>query len=181
MLTNRLLNLFGRQVQRSMSQTRFARLLLVTFIALFAVVAPQTAFAASQPQMFPIHEEGSEVIDCGSFTAQRDYDIDQNVTFFYDQTGTWIKLISHFELNDVYTNLSTGFTLLSPGKFTLTLYPQDGNRSVVGLRYHITIPGIGIAVLDAGKVSYDGFDVSFIAGPHDPLFSNDQICAALNH
>jgi hypothetical protein len=178
MFTNRLSSLSGSQIQRGMSHTRSVRLLLVSVIALFAVVAPQTALAATPPQMFPIHEEGSELIDCGSFTAQRDYDIDQNVTFFYDQTGTWIKLISHFELNDVYTNLSTGFTLLSPGKFTFTLYPQDGNRSLAGVLYHITIPGIGIAVIDAGKVRIDEDGVYFSAGPHDPF--NDQICAALS-
>ena len=178
MLINRLLNLFGRQVQRSMYHTRTARVLLVSIIALFAVIMPQTALAATPPQMFPIHEEGSEVIDCGSFAAQRDYDIDQRVTLFYDQTGTWIKLISHIEFNDVYTNLSTGFTLLSPGKFTFTLYPQDDNRSLAGVLYHITIPGIGIAVLDAGKVSIDENGVSFSAGPHD--LGNDAICAALS-
>ena len=46
MFINRLFNLFGHQVQRSMSHTRFARLLLVSSIALFAVITPQAAFAS---------------------------------------------------------------------------------------------------------------------------------------
>ena len=45
MLINRLFSLFGHKVHLSRSHTRLARLLLVSIIALFAVIMPQTAFA----------------------------------------------------------------------------------------------------------------------------------------
>ena len=52
MLIIRLFSLFGRQVQRSMSHTRTARLLLVSIIALFAVITPQAAFAGDTVRPF---------------------------------------------------------------------------------------------------------------------------------
>ena len=73
MFTNRLFSSFGHKVQQGMSHMRFARLLLVSIIALFAVVAPQTALAAGQPQIFTFHEEGSKLIDCGSFIGSEGF------------------------------------------------------------------------------------------------------------
>jgi hypothetical protein len=180
MLINRLFSSFGRQVQRGISHARFARLLLVSIIALFAVISPQTAFAAGQPQIFTFHEVGSQVIDCGSFMAQRVYTDDQRVIAFSDKAGNPSKFIAQNDLNEVWTNLSTGFKLLAPGHFTFTFYPQDGSASRVGMAYHITMPGIGIVVLDAGRVTWDAYGNMTVSGPHDPLFSNDQICAALS-
>jgi len=179
MFIDRLFSLLGRQVQQSMSHTRFARLLLVSFVALFAVITPQTVFAA-RPQIFTFHEEGSQQIDCVSFMAQRVFTDDQRVIAFSDQAGNPIKFIAQNDINEVLTNLSTGFKLPAPGHFTFTFYPQDGSASRVGMVYHITIPGIGIVVLDAGRVTWDAYGNMTISGPHEPLFSDDQICAALS-
>ena len=180
MLVNRLFNLFSRQVQLNMSLTRFARLLLGCFVALFAVITPQTVFAA-RPATFPIHFEDSVAFDCGSFQAREDVVGDGTGIVFFDQTGNPIKVQEHINLNGVLTNLDTGFTLPDPGHFTVMYDLQKGTETDVGQIFRIIVPGEGIAALDAGKVIFDAAgNITFVGGPHQVLFGGYALlCPAL--
>jgi hypothetical protein len=60
----------------------------------------------------------------------------------------------------------------------------SGRQTFVGVDYHITVPGSGVVVLQAGRITFDGAGPpTFVAGPHlgPPEAQNAALCAALNH
>jgi len=180
MLKNRLSSLLGSQVQRGMSHVRSARLLLVSVIALFAVVAPQTALAATPPQMFTFLDVGSNLIDCGSFIAQEDYSIPTRVIVFAsDPDGNAIRGQAHQDYNGTFTNLNTGYSLPENGHKTIIFDNQAGTRKLLGLFVRVSIPGGGVASLEAGNLTIGPDDVTF-AGNHHWADGPDLICAALS-
>jgi hypothetical protein len=184
MFTNRLSSLSGSQIQRGMSHTRAARLLLVSIIALFAVVAPQTALAATPPQIFTFLDAGSNLIDCGSFTVREDYSIPTRVIVFDSYPdGEPINGQAHQDFNGTFTNLTTGYSLPEYAQRTIMFDYQDGTHKQVGLQLLVSLPGGGVAILDAGNITIllPDFDFITFAGKHQ-WFTNgrDLICAALS-
>ena len=180
MFINRLFSLFGRQVKRGKSHARSAGLLLVSIIALFAVVAPQTALAATQPQIFTFLDVGSNLIDCGSFMVQEDYSIPTRVIVFAsDPDGNAISGQAHQDYNGTFTNLNTGYSLPENGQKTILFDNQAGTRMMLGLFVRVIIPGGGVAILDAGNLTIGPDGVTF-AGNHHWADGPDLLCAALS-
>jgi hypothetical protein len=180
MLINRLSNLFARQVQRAMSHGRFARLLLVSIMGLTAVITPQTAFAATQPQIFTFLDTGSNLIDCGSFMVREDYSIPTMVIVFAsDPDGNAINGQAHQDLNGTFTNLTTGYSLPEDGHRTVMFDNQAGTRMLLGLFVLVSLPGGGVAQLDAGNLTFGPDGVTF-AGNHHWDDGPGPICAALS-
>ena len=164
-----------------MNISRF-RLLLVTALTLLTLTSVTTVFAA-KPFVETFHNEGSFVAaDCGSFLALEDFVEDVRVTTFFDNAGNPIQVQVHSNFNGILTNSVTGRTLRDPGHFTILLDLQEGTTTFVGLVFGITVPGEGIAVLDAGKVVFDAEgNVIFEGGPHQFLHEGPAlICAALD-
>lgn len=161
------------------------RLLLVTALA-WLTLASVTTVLAAKPTVETFHNEGSFVAaDCGSFLALEDFVEDIRVTTFFDKAGEPVKVAVHVNFNGILTNSVTGKTLRDPGHFTIFEDLQQGTVTYVGLVFGITVPGEGIAVLDAGKVVFLGADVEenviFEAGPHQFLHEGEAlICAALD-
>jgi hypothetical protein len=182
MFINRLFSLFGRQVQRGMSHTRSARWLLVSSIALFAVITPQAALAAP-PQIFTFLDVGSNIIDCGSFMAREDYSIPTRVIVFASYPdGEPINGQAHQDFNGTFTNLTTGYSLPEYAQRTIIFDNQAGTHKQVGLQLRVSMPGGGVAILDAGNITFGpDFDVITFAGKHQ-WFDNgiDLICTALS-
>src|SRR5512143_3756766 len=111
MFTNRLFSSFGHKVQQGMSHMRLARLLLVCAVVFSAVASSQTALAAA-PQIFTFLDEGSNIIDCGSFMVREDYSIPTTVIVFaFYPDGEPINGQAHQDLNGTFTNLTTGYSL----------------------------------------------------------------------
>ena len=182
MLINRLFSSFGRQVQRGISHARFARLLLVSIIALFAVITPQTVLAA-RPQIDTYHDEGSFTVDCGSFMARGDWTLDVRFTVYFDQAGNPIRSIAHDDWNNVYTNLNTGFTAKDPATFVNVSDWTTGSYKTAGETFRIIVPGHGIVVQEVGVARYDANgNITFVGGPHEVAFGDWHalICAALS-
>jgi len=180
MFINRLSNLLGSQVQRGMSHTRFARWLLVSIIGLVAVITPQTALAATQPQISTFLDEGSNLIDCGSFMAREDYSIPTRVIVFAsDPDGNPINGQAHQDYNGTFTNLNTGYSLPENGYKTIIFNNEAGTRRLLGLFVRVSLPGGGVAILDAGNLTFGPDGVTF-AGNHHWADGPDPICAALS-
>jgi hypothetical protein len=180
MFINRLSNLLGSQVQRGMSHTRFARWLLVSIIGLVAVITPQTALAATQPQIFTFLDEGSNLIDCGSFMAREDYSIPTRVIVFSsDPDGNAIYGQAHQDLNGTFINLTTGYSLPEDGHRTVMFDNQAGTRMLLGLFVRVSIPGGGVAILHSGNLTFGPDGVTF-AGNHHWADGPDLICTALS-
>ncbi|HLF90596.1 MAG TPA: hypothetical protein VI451_16735, partial [Anaerolineales bacterium] len=120
-----------------------------------------------------------------SFLATEDFVEDVRVTTFFDNAGDPVRVQVHVNFDGILTNSVTGQTLSDPGHFTITYDLQEDTITYIGLVFGITIPGQGIAVLDAGKVVFQGEDVEenviFEAGPHQFLHEGEAlICAALD-
>ncbi len=179
MFINRLFSLLSRQAQRSIFHPHSVRLLLVSIVALFAVITPQTALAAP-PQIFTFLDVGSNLIDCGSFIAQEDYSIPTRVIVFAsDPDGNAIRGQAHQDYNGTFTNLNTGYSLPENGHKTIIFDNQAGTRKLLGLFVRVSIPGGGVASLEAGNLTIGPDDVTF-AGNHHWADGFDLLCAALS-
>jgi len=164
-----------------MNTSRF-RLLLVTALTLLTLASVTTVFAA-KPNVQTSHLEGSFVVaDCGSFLALEDFVEDARVTTFFDQAGNPVRAQVYINFDGILTNSVTGLTLRDPGYFTILVDLQEGTEARVGIFYAITVPGEGVAVLDAGKVVFDAEgNVIFEGGPHQFVDGGPAlICAALD-
>lgn len=160
------------------------RLLLVSLVLLLGLT-PVTSVSAAKPFVETFHNEGSFEIDCGSFTAVEDFVEDVRVMVFFDKAGDPVRVEVHINYTGVITNPETGRTLRDPGHFKIVENLEEGTVTYVGLVYGITVPGEGVAVLDTGRVIFDGDAVEeniiFEAGPHQYLHGGDAvICAALD-
>lgn len=167
-----------------MNISRF-RLFLVTALTLLTLASVTTVFAA-EPNVETFHNEGSFVAaDCGSFLALEDFVEDVRVTTFFDKAGNPVRVQVNVNFDGILTNSVTGMTVPDPGHFNILVDLQEGTQAFVGLVFGITVPGQGIAVLDAGKVVFDGEEVEenviFEGGPHQFLHEGEAlICAALD-
>ena len=164
-----------------MNISRF-RLFLLTGLTLLTLTSVTTVFAA-KPFVETFHNEGSFIAaDCGSFLAVEDFVEDVRVTTFFDNAGNPIEVQVHSNFDGIITNSVTGRTVRDPGHFTITIDLQEGTTTYAGLVFAITVPGEGIAVLDAGKVVFDAEgNVVFVGGPHQFLEEGPAlICAALD-
>ena len=164
-----------------MNISRF-RLFLVTAVTLLTLTSVTTVFAA-KPFVETFRNEGSFVAaDCGTFLALEDFVEDVTVTTFFDNAGNPIRVQVHANFNGIITNSETGRTVRDPGHYTITIDLPEGTSTYAGLVFAITVPGEGIAVLDAGKVVFDAEgNVIFVGGPHQFLEEGPAlICAALD-
>ena len=158
------------------------RLFLVTAIILMTLTSVTTVFAA-KPFVETFHNEGSFVAaDCGTFLALEDFVEDVRVKTFFDNAGIPIRVQVHVNFNGTITNSETGRTVRDPGHHTVTIDLEEGTQTFAGMVFAITVPGEGIAVLDAGKVVFDAEgNVIFVGGPHQFLEEGPAlICAALD-
>ena len=83
------------------------------------------------------------------------------------------RFVVHNNYKSTVTNLETGFAYRDNGNW-MEVFRFDELGDVetvtrVGSDWHITLPGLGIVVHDAGKITLDGStgEVLFEAGPHE--------------
>lgn len=157
--------------------------LLMRFVSISLVLTSVTPVFAAPPDVQTFHDEGSfATVDCGDFLALQDFVVDGTVTTFFDQAGNPVRVQVHVHYDGTLTNSETGLTLRDPSRLTITVDLQDGSVTETGLFYGITVPGEGIAVLDAGRIVFDADgNVLFVGGPHQFLEGGEAlICAALD-
>jgi len=149
----------------------------------FAVLCVAGAADASQPQTgtFPIDEQ---FIDDGASAA---CGFDVNVHFagtvrfiaFFDAQGDLTSVQLH--TNATGTMTANGITLDEVDHNTETINLMDGTDTEVGIVFRESLPGLGIVIMDRGRVgaTLDG-TLLFEAGPH-PALDGDftALCAAL--
>ena len=156
---------------------------VIGLVSILVVLTPLTTVFAVAPDVQTFHDEGSfATVDCGDFLALQDFVVDGRVTTFFDQAGNPVSVQVHVHYDGTFTNSITGLTLRDPARLTITVDLQDGTQTDAGLAFGITVPGEGIAVLDAGKIVFDADgNVLFVGGPHQFLEGGEAlICAALD-
>jgi hypothetical protein len=140
--------------------------------------------AAATPPTIEVFEGPYEFsVPCGSFdnlVAGTEY---HRVTTYYDAGGTPIRRTVNDRYMETDTNSVTGASLELKGSGHQEFDLITGRRTVSGQVFLVTQPGLGIVILDTGRVvfSMPGHPI-FEAGPHEALHAgiDPLVCAALS-
>jgi hypothetical protein len=150
-------------------------------MALMLVLAGSAS--AAKPEVRTKHFEDTEFIaDCGDFDVLTDYVLDVRELVFLDSAGNEDFARVHLTFHDFFYNSVTGegFAETNTGNNVVDL-PSGAEVTSMGLSYHVTVPGEGLVLLQAGRLEFDeAGNVVFVAGPHQVLEEDfDKLCAAL--
>jgi hypothetical protein len=153
--------------------------LCVLLVAGLAVIAPAVAAPPERVVIEDIHIEQVDSTSC-SFPFLEVFDGRVTITTFFDDQGNPIRIQFHLPFHGTLTNEATGESVSADQVLQLTVDLEEGTESDVGLRFRVVFPGLGIVLLDAGKVVFDADgNVAFAAGPHQ-IVNEDfaEFCAA---
>lgn len=145
--------------------------------AILVLVAFTTAFAVP-----PVHETKRYVgswapIDCTGFQVVAAYTVDVRSTTFFDKDGNPIRAQVHVPLTWTLTNSKDDRVLTHTNNYMRISNLKEGLHTYVGVLWHLTIPGRGVVILDAGRLIVDfypppvqpGSEVLWQAGPHEMI------------
>jgi hypothetical protein len=167
-------------------------IMLSTLAATMALMLALAGSAsAAEPETETFHEEGTDVVaNCGGFKVLTDFEEDVQITTFFDSAGNpdYARVQEHFQ--DFFYNSKTGEGFTETDTLTAVFDLSSKNKisdkeitSIRGLAFHVTVPGEGVVLLDAGKLLYDAKGhLVFEAGHHQILGSNsdtEKLCEAL--
>jgi len=157
-----------------MHSTEGSNLMRKWFLALPLIIFP-LAFAPAVLAVPPTTEvttiENAITVDTDICGAQLPITFIENGTFktttFYDREGNVVKsILSNYNVRYTSTATANGKTLLTNYPLVFVTYTDADVR--VGLRNAYTVPGVGVVLLDAGRLVLDPEtgDVIFEAGQH---------------
>lgn len=167
-----------------------SRFLVVPVALCAAALWPGGTAAADGPvrftQSFPVDEE----VDCGAFTATIEGEVTERYVVFLDEDGDLLRFTKYVSAPaDVWTNTTTGASIVVRGHFVQTHVPVEGTDyfavTIRGFRYLVNEPGTGVAVQEVGRITYadPGEQLALSqAGQHDLADPDDIVptfCAAL--
>jgi hypothetical protein len=137
---------------------------------------------AVRPEMVVIEDIHIEQVDSTScdFPFLEVFDGRVTITTFFDDEGNPIRDQVYLPFHGTLTNEATGESVSADQVLQLTVDLEDGTESDVGLRFRVVFPGLGVVLLDAGKIVFDADgNVVFEAGPHQ-IVNEDfaEFCAA---
>jgi hypothetical protein len=127
----------------------------------------------------PARADGPERVVVPIDTTQVD---DTTCDFpFHDEAGNLVERKVHVEARGTITNPTTGETVPLQEILNAFLDFEEGTRTWGGIRLKVTIPGLGSALVDIGRVIFDSSgNILFEAGPHQLLHEDfDAFCDAL--
>lgn len=153
--------------------------LCASLVVGLAVVAQAAAVPPEKIVIEDIHIEQVDSTSC-DFPFLEVFDGRVTITTFFDNEGNPIRIQFHLPFHGTLTNEATGESVSADQVLQLTVDLEEGTESDVGLRFRVIFPGLGIALLDAGKVVFDADgNVVFEAGPHQ-IVNEDfaEFCAA---
>jgi hypothetical protein len=163
------------------------------FVALTAVLIPLLTMGgpslahAARPEITKSEfiEVNAPVANCGSFTIIANYTGTIKTTLYFDAQGQPTRLLFQGRATGTLTNSVTGYSVKdAPSIANFTQDLVQGTFTRVGVDFHVTVPGAGVVILQAGRIVFDASgSPTFIAGPHlgPPAASTAALCAALNH
>jgi hypothetical protein len=149
------------------------------------LVGTASPAAAGTPEHFSDHFEFdgniNDVVPCDFGVSERFVEDLHGMTTF-DANGEAVRTQITIKATAWFTNEDTGFSVMDRDSFPVTIDERTGSVTVVGISFHINIPGEGIVVLQAGRVTFDADgSITFLAGPHDQYATDGQaLCDALS-
>lgn len=134
--------------------------------------------SAATPVQFRVDKDVQLVDDqtC-PFPITLNYHVKVSGRDFYDN-GTWVGAI--VEQRQDGTDTANGVTLPDADHYIDHFTPQSDRET--GLIIHVSIPGGGVLIRDAGNIEFDNDgNITFVHGPH-PLILGDTAayCAAFS-
>ena len=164
-----------------MGQTAGRFVLCASLVAglLLALVAPAGAVPPEKVVIEDIHIEQVDNTSC-DFPFLEVFEGRVTITTFFDGEGNPSRVTFDLPFHGTLTNEATGESVSADQVLRKTDDLQEGTVSFVGLRFRVTFPGLGVVLLDAGKIVFDADgNVIFEAGPHQ-VFNEDfaEFCAA---
>ena len=174
-----------------MNAIRLTGCILASLATLLTLTPATTAFAgpirmpdkARPPKFESFHFDLDEVlVACDGFDVRVAGVEDVRVITFFDDGGNPVSVQIYDFAIATLTNSVTGVSARFAGQDQIFVDLLKGTESFVGLVIRINIPGQGVLVVDAGKVTFDADgNVTFEGGPHDFLHGGEAvICAALS-
>lgn len=117
-----------------------------------------------------------------SFTTTEQFTVTRTVRQFYDANGNLVREVRYISFVGSATNDVTGESLPVNGVRIITLNFVAGTFTETGVLRHVTVPGSGLVLQEAGRIvtGLEDEEGLFEAGPHQ-LFHGDlsAFCAAL--
>jgi hypothetical protein len=149
---------------------------------MLALVAFTPALAVP-PVHGSVHFEGAwDPIDCGDFFVHASYTVDVRVTTYLDTEGIPIRAHVHVPLTWTLSNSKDDRVLTHTNTYNRISDLKEGVDTYVGVLWHLTIPGRGVVVLDAGRLIVNippplppGSEVLWQAGPHEMINGGYQV------
>ena len=161
-------------------------MMLFTIVAIGGVLAMASSAAAYPPtsEELPTATGDDLLVECGTFDIRDDFVLEGTATTFYDSNGEPVRIRFHFTAVDRFYNSDTGKEYTATTANTIDFVDlQSGQLDAMGLEYHLTVPGVGVVILDAGKLIFDAQgNVVFESGQHQILGSEtdtDKFCQVL--
>jgi hypothetical protein len=170
-------------VDRVPRSSTVGSLALAATLAATIILTGASSAAAATPFRFSDHVEFDDDISAFlpcDFPVRERAVLDIKGIVFTDASGEPVSEQDHFSADAWFTNGNTGVTVHDQDAFTV-FFREDGSLRVVGLSFHIHLPGRGILVLTAGTVTFDDQgNVTFQAGPNTQAATQGRsLCEAL--
>jgi len=158
---------------------RFTSLAAALLALALLLAAPVAATPPDKIVISDIHIEQVDNTSC-DFPFREVFDGRVTITTYVDEDGNPTRLKFHLPFHGTLTNEATGESVSADQVLQETDDLEEGTQSLVGLRFRVAFPGLGVVLLDAGKIVFDADgDVVFEAGPHQ-VFNEDfgEFCVA---
>jgi hypothetical protein len=155
-------------------------LTLAAAMALMLALAGSASAVESETETF--HEERTDVLaNCGGFKVLDEQVIDGQITTFFDSAGNPDYARVHEQVQDFFYNSKTGEGFAETNTVNVVLDLQSPAGKEAGLTYHVTVPGEGVVLLEAGRLVVDeAGNLVLEAAPHQLLHEDtDKLCDAL--
>jgi hypothetical protein len=157
-----------------------AVLLAATLMSIAALVSAGAA-GATPPTTETETSSGTFVFEDCAVDLTVDFRRTVTTTTFYDDAGDPVRVQTHAVFLGTLTNADTGKSVTDRDYWMTTVKLESGTSTIVGLLFHINIPGHGIVVLWAGRAVLDleTDEPLFEAGPKDVESGEKTLCAYL--
>lgn len=149
--------------------TVYARFLGTLLFALVSTLGIVTPASAAPPTRSTFQLQGSQLLaNCDGFQVFDDYDVTIVQVNYYNKDGTRVEIHQAIKGTDTYRQSVTGETITMGTHFMVHIDMQTLLNASAGLQYHLTVPGLGNVLIDAGRTVYDLHAETFVflAGPH---------------
>jgi len=155
------------------------KLAAAVMAALLGSVLGITGVAAAGPASEPFVDGGSDVIDCGAFTATFERTYTGTLTTFFNRAGDPVRIQFVAKLTGSLSG--NGQDLPLTGSVLVVIDLVRGTFTYDGQVVWAGRVGDGVVFQDSGRFSVGGDDAVLLdAGPHDLIDNGPEVlCAAL--